>query len=419
MTPVLEGLPRLLAGIQPEGHVTLADHVERVGRMPEPDGVIEAAELSGLTGRGGAAFPSARKLRAVSGRSPRPIVVANGVEGEPASAKDDLLGAAAPHLVLDGASMVAAALRARDVAICVKEGSPAVEAMRAALEERAAAGTDVVRLSLVAAPVGYVVGEESALVHWLNGGEPKPTFVPPRPFERGVHGRPTLVQNFETLAQLALIARFGADWFRAVGTPDDPGSVLVTLSGAVREPGVYELAGGTELAEVLEAADGLSEPARAFLVGGYAGSWIDADGAATLPLGPRTLRSHGGTLGPGIVVALPRTGCGLWESARTARYLASQSAGQCGPCVHGLAAVAGALEELHAGDASAERRIRHWSGQIAGRGACGHPDGVLRFVGSCLEVFHDEIAAHRSGHCPLERGAPATLPIPGPARVAA
>ena len=159
------------------------------------------------------------------------MVVANGTEGEPVSSKDKLLLQSAPHLVLDGVVLAAEAVGARRAIICVEEAARRARlSVEAAIDERRATRFDPVEIELGATPSGYVVGEESALVRWLNGGPAKPTFVPPRPFEKGVGGRPTLVQNVETLAHLALLARYGPDWFRAIGTPGHTGSATTCSS---------------------------------------------------------------------------------------------------------------------------------------------------------------------------------------------
>jgi NADH:ubiquinone oxidoreductase subunit F (NADH-binding) len=130
------------------------------------------------------------------------------------------------------------------------------------------------RLTITAVPPAYLAGEETALIRHLDGGPLKPTVTPPMPFERGLRRRPTLVQNAETMAHIALIARHGAAWFREAGTPADPGTALVTVSGDVRQPGVREIALGTPLDAVLESA-GVAEPIRAVLVGGNQGIWVD------------------------------------------------------------------------------------------------------------------------------------------------
>jgi NADH:ubiquinone oxidoreductase subunit F (NADH-binding) len=330
-------------------------------------------------------------------------------------AKDDLLLSKAPHLVLDGAMLAASMVDADDVIVCVKPGRDGgLDAILAAVAERAGTSADPAETRVVEVSSGYLMGEESALVHFLNGGPAKPTFVPPRPFERGVADRPTLIQNVETLANLALIARFGAAWFRAVGTPEDPGSVLITLSGPVVNPGVYEIAAGTPLGELVRAAGGAAVPIQAFLVGGYAGSWFPVETAAKLKLSQAALHAAGGTLGPGVVIALPEGACGLSESARVVRYLAEESAGQCGPCVHGLAAIAAALEEISAGDAppGTHEWVAYWAADVLGRGACHHPDGAVRLVSSCLEVFAEEIERHEQGR-PCAPALTDVLPLGG------
>jgi NADH:ubiquinone oxidoreductase subunit F (NADH-binding) len=272
---------------------------------------------------------------------------------------------------------------------------------------------DPVVIRLATTPGRYLTGEESALVHWLNGGEAKPTFVPPRPFEKGVGGRPTLVQNVETLAHLALIGRFGADWFRSVGTGPDPGSALVTVSGAVTRPGVQETPLGTPLVSLLDTA-GASSAVQAVLVGGYFGTWLPASAVASAVLSPRSLGPAGPGMGCGAIVALPAPVCGAAESARVARWLADQTAGQCGPCVHGLDAIARAMAALVSGDwnGHAQAQLERWLEMIKGRGACKHPDGAARFVESSLLVFADEISRHRrQGPCPAANQA-AFLPLP-------
>jgi NADH:ubiquinone oxidoreductase subunit F (NADH-binding) len=397
-------LPRLLAGMHADGSPpSIAEHLERHGAPLPPrrsrswgDELIGAVEASGLRGRGGAGFPTGRKLRAVASQRGRRVVVANGVEGELVSGKDKLLLRSAPHLVLDGAVIAAAAIGADEAVITVQRSAlDEVEAVVDAIGERGGRLDGGVRLRLVQAPAGFVLGEETALVQWINGRPPKPTFVPPRPFERGVDGQPTLVQNVETLAHLALVARHGPDWFRALGSSDEPGSALVTLSGAVRSPGVYEVALGTTIGDLVRSAGGVAEPVGAFLVGGYFGAWMSAQEAERAPLLEAALAQQGASLGARAIVALPESACGLIESARVARYLAEQSAGQCGPCLNGLSAMAGALELLANGrhDARSERLPR-WLSQVEGRGACRHPDGAVRFVRSALAVFTEEIGRH-------------------------
>lgn len=392
--------PRLLAAwYDGTRHDDLAGHERRFGRLPRYSrsgqaDLVRAVDAAGLRGRGGGAFPTARKLEAVAaarrpGRA-RPVVVANGCEGEPASRKDAALLACAPHLVLDGAVLAARALDAGHVILCVHEGSPAGRTA-AALAERA----DGVPVQVVGVPRRYVASESSALVSYLNGGPALPTARPPRPSERGVDGMPTLVDNVETLAHLALIARFGPAWFATQGTTELPGTLLVTLGGAVARPGVREVPAGYRLRDLL----GDAEPPGAVLSGGYAGGWL-APSELDRPLTPSALRAAGSTLGVPMLLALPRGACGLAETAHLLRYLAHESAGQCGPCRLGLPAIAEDVGLLAGGGRAAREangRLARRLDVVGGRGACAHPDGAVRLARSALRVFAADLDDHLRG----------------------
>ena len=265
---------RLTAGWQDATRpANLREHQERYGPLPaacqqSPQALVDAVAAAGLTGRGGAGFPTATKMRAVAGRPGPAVVLANGVESEPASRKDQALLARAPHLVLDGALLAARAVGADVVYVCLDQARDRqAGVVLRAIGERQRAGLGEVAMLAHGLPSRYVASEETALIRWLNGGEAKPAAVPPRPFERGVGGRPTLVDNVETLAHVALIARYGADWFGQVGDAGAVGTMLITVSGAVRYPGVYEIEAGSRLGDVLALCGGNSE-GGAVLVGG-------------------------------------------------------------------------------------------------------------------------------------------------------
>jgi NADH:ubiquinone oxidoreductase subunit F (NADH-binding) len=375
--------------------------------------LIALIEQSGLTGRGGAGFPTGRKLRAVAEQRERPLVVVNALEGEPVSDKDKVLLRYLPHLVLDGAVAAARAVGAKEAIVAIARSAKRERsAVSAAIKERHGADGRFT-LRLVAIPDGFVSGEETALINALNGGPAKPTLTPPYPFERGVGGAPTLVQNAETMAQIALIARFGPSWFREFGTLDEPGSTLITIAGAVRRPGVYEVALGTSFPAIVAEAGGVTEAPRAFLVGGYFGTWAHADEIAKLSLLNSDLATIGAALGARSIVVFPGSACGVAESARVARYLADESAGQCGPCLHGLNAIAGGLEQLGRLDNGDPRRdLVRWVELIRGRGACHHPDGAARFVSSMFTVFGDEVE-HHLRHRSCSRTSRRVLPLSG------
>jgi NADH:ubiquinone oxidoreductase subunit F (NADH-binding) len=411
--PAPDRLPRLLPPDQ-NTPASLHAHLARFGKPPYRGGprlLIALLEAAGLTGRGGAAFPVHRKLTAVAGQRRRAVVVGNGAEGEPASNKDKTLLWNSPHLVLDGLQLAAEAVGAGQAGLYLHRNPHLRGRLTTALAERAAAGLDRVQVELIEAPPRFLAGEESSLVSRVSGGLAMPKYKQPPVFERGVGGRPTLVQNVETLAHLALIARFGAGWFRGLGTAAEPGSMLCSVLQAEGSARVVEVGIGYPLSGLLR----LDADVQAVLCGGYHGAWLRPAEAATLPLTNAALKPAGAFVGAGLLIALPAERCGLAETARVAEYLAVESAGQCGPCLNGLPRIAGALADL-AGRPGPRTRadLERWAGLVTGRGACHHPDGTVRFVRSALTVFRDEIRAHELGRCTAVSATP-FLPLPGDA----
>jgi NADH:ubiquinone oxidoreductase subunit F (NADH-binding) len=416
-------LPRLLAGLGLRQAIGLAEHEREYGTLwlrgpsgrRRPERLIDMVEAAGLTGRGGAGFPTGRKMRAVAGRG-ETVVVANGAEGEPASAKDRLLLAYLPHLVLDGITLAADAVGATEAHLCVhRQEHDLIDSLAAAVAERREAGLDPVPIQITGIPGKYVSSEQSSIVRYLNGGPGKPMFSPPRPHESGVRGRPTLVNNVETLAHVALIARHGDRWFRGAGLSSAPGSMLVTVDGAVQWPGVYEIELGTGAGEAVTLAGGPAEDLQALLIGGYFGAWLPVQVAWPVRMTQAGLRAVGGALGAGIVIALPGSSCGLAETARVLRYLAGQGAGQCGPCLMGLPALAGAVADLafQGGRGRAVEAITALLPLIEGRGACRHPDGATQLVRSAMRAFIADARWHdHYGPCDGVRRGP-LLPVPG------
>jgi NADH:ubiquinone oxidoreductase subunit F (NADH-binding) len=380
----------------------LRTHHATFGDLPRlaPDDVTRLAADAGLTGHGGAGFPLWRKLEAVAAARGRAIVVANGAEGEPASAKDRWLLAHRPHLVLDGLQLVARAVNAHEAFVYANPRAPLAH-LGAALAQRNRARIDRLPATLVAAHDAFVAGEESAVASYLSGGLPIPRAKPPRVVEKGVRDRPTLVSNVETLALLALIARRGPAWFRSMGTAEQPGTMLFTVSGAVRHPGVVEAAHGTPLAEIVDLAGGATARLRAVLLGGYHGTWLTAHEAAGATMSRAQLATFGASTGAGVVVAVGEETCGLVEMARVMNYLAHESAGQCGPCLNGLPRIASQVRSLayQGRDQRVVAELERVAGLVVGRGACHHPDGSVRFLRSGMRVFGAEIALHAQGRC--------------------
>jgi NADH:ubiquinone oxidoreductase subunit F (NADH-binding) len=379
--------PRLLAGPDLSlGPERFREHLSRLGPVPKGShALIEVLVHSGLTGRGGAAFPVGLKWRAVAAASHgSAVVIVNGAEGEPHSRKDRLLMASRPHLILDGALLAAATVRAKQVVLYIGEAHhAALRSMSEAVAERSDHERRLMRI--VAAPARYVAGDSSATVHLVEAGIATPTTSPPSPRERGIGGAATLVQNVETLAHVALIAR---------GAATD--TLLITVAGAVRAPGVYEVRLGTPLGEVVQLAGGPSSATRAVLLGGYFGRWLESDGAWPLPIDPLALRTRGLSLGCGVIGLLPVSHCPVCEVAGIMRYLASESSAQCGPCFFGLRALADACTRIaeRGTDPGDLQRLQRWSAEVQGRGACKHPDGAVMFLRSAMKTFENDFAHH-------------------------
>lgn len=398
---------RLLTAIEAAPGSSLRDHHLLLGDLPTGPGQARAlAEItrSGLLGRGGAGFPVGHKLAAVAGHDGHRSVVGNGAESEPGSRKDAVLLQRVPHLVLDGLAVAAEAAGADSARLVLHRGSPVIPVLTDALRQR----RDRVPVTLHELPHRYVASESSALLRHMAGGDARPTVGP------HAAGRGCYVGNVETLAHLGLLARRGADWLNAVGEEVEPGTMLVTVTVPGAAPRVTEIELGTPVGAVVEEAGGDGAGAAAILVGGYGGAWWSVQAAWDLPLSHTGMRGAGGALGAGIVMVLGHGCCPLVEIARVARWLDDQSARQCGPCVHGLAAIAAAVSRLAHGrpDPGDEAGLVRWQRLVPGRGACRHPDGALRFVGSGLRVFADHAEWHRSrGACRLTE-APPQLPLP-------
>lgn len=359
------------------GPESLHEHVARLGPLPKRGReLVDMLVASGLTGRGGAAFPVGLKWRAqLNTRGPLTIV-ANGAEGEPHSKKDRLLMATRPHLVLDGALLAASALHAREIVIYIGEHHHAARAaMQRAVVERTP--QEQAMLRFFAAPARYVAGDSNAAVHAINSGIALPTTE---------KSSPTLVQNVETLAHIALIARTG----RPTGT------VLLAIAGSVARPGVLEATTTSTVRDALARAGGISDRARAILIGGYFGAWVDVDTALDLRVDPTLLREKGLTLGCGVVGVLPASRCPVCETAGIMRYLAGESSSQCGPCLFGLRALAETCSRVanHGANAQDLAQLERWSIEVNGRGACKHPDGAVMFLRSALKTFATEFATH-------------------------
>ncbi|GII58676.1 oxidoreductase [Planotetraspora thailandica] len=408
------GAPRLFQGLTRLQRLDLSAHRTH-HRTPPRLSLRELAALAeevDLRGRGGAAFPFARKLTAVAQaaerRGVRPVVLVNATEGEPASAKDKALLARTPHLVLDGAVLAARALGAREIVVGVTDGGVPERSLRSAVQESGTAGS----MRVVHLPERFITGEGGALVRGVNGETPIPPGRKVRAAESGVDGLPTLLSNAETFAQLAVLAELGPEGYRTAGTQAEPGTVLLTVTVPGRGRVVVETPAGVPLAEVLRRC-GVTA-GQGVMVGGYHGAWLTPAKAAAAVVSRESMSEAGAALGAGIIVPLEGGTCPLGEVARVAAYLGAESAGQCGPCRLGLPAIARSFSALAAGNGGTEAMVavEQASAVVRGRGACHHPDGATRFLLSALDTFSDDVAAHLAqGGC--GRPVRGLLPVPG------
>ena len=390
------GLPRITAGFDEYGRLDLITHQKVHGGFAAltADELVGLADHIALRGRGGAGFPFARKVRAVLDSCRRqnlpPVVVVNATEGEPASWKDKAILTRGPHLILDGAALAAVALNAGQIVVGITDDGIGANSIAAALAERRMP----VPVRIVTVPHRFISGEGGALVRGINGEAHIPPGRKVRSSDNGVMGLPTLLSNAETFAHLAIAARIGPWEYNAVGDPDEPGTVMLTVGGSATAPAVVECPTGTPFAKVLAMCG--ADPGPGVLVGGYHGKWITTEAAMAVAVSRKGFASVGGTLGAGIVLPIGSSTCPLGEVAQVTQYLAGESAGQCGPCRLGLPDLARAVTLVALGGGALDH-VRAAAGVVKGRGACTHPDGTARFALSALEVFARDVAAHAGG----------------------
>jgi NADH:ubiquinone oxidoreductase subunit F (NADH-binding) len=360
--------------------------------------LIDVIEAIGLRGRGGAAFPTGEKLRSVADRPAPRYVVANGEEGEPSSIKDRWLMRQRPHLVLDGLLRAAEAIKAAAGYVYLSDAEAAIS-MHTALAER---GELPLSVTVVTVAPSYVAGEETAVVRAIGGGPAKPSDKPPRPFESGIAGCPTLVCNVETLAQLPMIATNGGEHFRSGGDGRNVSDTfLMSASGACARPGLYEVPFGVKLGETLHMVADASEEACGYLMGGFFGGIIGPRGV-DMRVGYDELRAEGTGLGCGAIITLGKDDCPIAAAADVMTYFSRYNARQCGSCIRGTSAMSDVLIGLAEGrtDEDQVAKLQKWSISLLGRGACATLDGATNLAASLLREFPTEVTAHVDKPCP-------------------
>ena len=331
-----------------------------------PEATLDAVKQSGLAGRGGAYFPAARKWEGCqSAGEPRYLIV-NAEEGEPGVFKDRHLLESDPHRVIEGMLIAAYTMGASRVVVYVNgQATLARERLTAALTQarrRGLIGKNILGaaflcdIDICEGAGGYVLGEESVILESVEGHRPMPRIRPPYPVEVGLRGRPTAINNVETLANLPLIVTRGAPWFAEIGSPRFPGTKLVCVSGDVVRPGLVEVEIGTTLQTVIELAGGVSRgrSLQAVLTGGPSGTLVPPRLLNT-PLEPRHPEV---LLGSGNVIAIDETRSLLEVVRRLAHFNAAESCGKCTPCREGCHRMSEILDRVAAGRPQADDRAR-------------------------------------------------------------
>jgi NADH:ubiquinone oxidoreductase subunit F (NADH-binding) len=379
------------------------DYLNSGGYRPleDVDHLLGQVDLSGVLGRGGAAFPLAVKCKAVRDNGRRAggaVVIANGEEGEPASIKDRWLVRHRPHLVIDGLRLAAQLVSAERAHVYVSDpgAAEAAQTALAAVDPEVFGGLSV---AVFTVDGGYVAGEETAAVRALNGGPAKPTDKPPRPFEEGIGGLPTMVSNVETLALVPFLQRHGAEAFRGEGTSMSPGTFLATITGADKPPALYEIPHGLAFTELLDFHGVPADQVRGVLMGGYFSGLLNRD-ILDVTLDHESLRRLGSGLGCGAITILTED-CPVAVAASVMAYFDRENADQCGSCFNGTAAMSAVTGALRDGVATDEdlARLERWSVVLRGRGACATLDAATNVAASLLSAFPQVVDRHLQNDC--------------------
>ncbi len=381
----------------------------------KPSGVLEEIKASGLRGRGGAGFPTAKKWELVlSQQSDTNYFCCNGAEDEPGTFKDRYLLRSNPHQLIEGALLAAFAIGAKEGYLYINGGfEEELQFLDNALSEAkhhghlgGASSTTGITLHVAKSPGTYVAGEETALLEVIEGRLAKPQQKPPYyPAVHGLFGKPTVVNNLETTCNIPHIIREGADWYRkiapsstaSIGTPSS-GTMIFSLTGAVKRKGLYELPLGTPLRDLIENHGGGipgGGKVKAVFPGGPSNTILPA-GQIDLPLDFDTLKSVGSSLGTGAVIVFSEADCMVKAAITYAGFFAKESCGQCPPCHLGLANVTQILKKIDAGEGAETdiTEVEQLCSMIKGRGQCYLLTGAVLAVESILLHFRDEFLSH-------------------------
>ena len=407
----------------PEGREGLKEYRARGGYealarfiKSSPEKIIQQIADAGLRGRGGAGFPTGKKWSFTREAPEQPrYLVLNGGEDEPGSKKDRVLMENLPHLVIEGTILAAYAIGAAKAYLYINANYQAAtqNIKDAFAEARSAgywgqnilgAGCDL-DIEMVAAPHNYVAGEDTAALEFIEGKQPLPRQKPPFPVTVGLFGKPTAVNNVETLANVAPLLLRGPDWFRKFGTPDSPGTMIFSLNDDVNRPGVYELPFGTPLRHLIENCGGGMKDGKkikAIMPAAPSSAYLSPDQLDT-PLEPSAMRAAGSGLGCGVVRLVGEGSCIVEEVLRIAEFFTAESCGQCPACRMETNTLSMLLKKVQQGQGG--QAILEQFGKVLafnkGKGFCNLIAMPGPPIESALKLFPGDFEAHlATGKCP-------------------
>ncbi len=385
------------------------------GATLSSENIIGTIERSGLRGRGGAGFPTGKKWRMVHQQpGETKYVICNGDEGDPGAFMDRMILESFPYRVLEGLAIAAVAIGAHEAIFYIRHEYPqALQRVRAALaecEQRGWLGEHLLgsnyplRISIKEGAGAFVCGEETALIASVEGRRGMPRLRPPFPAQSGLWGKPTLINNVETLAMVPWIIRRGAEAFAGIGTASSKGTKVFSLAGKVRRAGLIEVPMGTTLRQIVEEIGGGVVAGRTFKavqIGGPSGGCVPARLADT-PVDYESLRDIGAIMGSGGMVVLDDTACMVDIARYFLQFTQNQSCGKCTFCRIGTKRMLELLDLLCAGHATRKhlQELERLAPQVAAGSLCGLGKTAPNPVLTTLRYFREEYEAHLQGRCP-------------------
>ena len=374
-----------------------------------PDEIISELKISALRGRGGAGFPTGLKWSFMPRNAPgQKYIVCNSDEGEPGTCKDRDILRFNPHALVEGMAIAGYTMGANKGYNYIRgEFWEPFERFQAAIEEARAAG--LLGKNILGSGVdfdldvhlgagAYICGEETALLESIEGKKGQPRFKPPFPASYGLYGKPTTINNTETLASVPMILKNGGDWFLKLGKPNNGGTKIFSVSGHVNKPGNYEVPMGTPFAKLLEMAGGVrnGHKLKAVIPGGSSTPVLPADVMMDVNMDYDSISKAGSMLGAGSVIVMDETTCMVKVLARLSHFYYEESCGQCTPCREGTGWLSRMVHRIEHGHGRPEDLdlLNDVSSRIEGRTICALGDAAAMPVMSFIKHYRDEFQYH-------------------------